>query len=202
MKPADYKYLRFVIAAFVLLGLVGLGVYLYEPLRLRYAIYKVRDTDYSKPNRWGVGWPVADEWLMCCLQAACEGNRRAMETVIDRAGVKMSKPIESPLVYLDVTYLAAAAQPELFFAVLEGRGDKEVLKVLEAVADSAYGDSGTRLSVQGLTVPEGLIQEFEMHAKSNKPEPRGVAEAALEFTRRRFAKELVEAEAKKKRDDN
>lgn len=202
MTRADRKYLAFAITALIMLGLVGLGAYLYKPLKLRYAIYKVRGTDYRAKYEWTEA-PIGDDWLMLCLDAACEGNRQAMEVVVERAGVKFLTgwpPTSStdPTLY-DVSYCAAVARPELFFEVLDRHNDRQAIKVLQVVADSAYCGSGTRLSVQGLTVLEGLIQEFEMHAKSNKPEVRLVAASALAYARRRFAKELAEAEAEGKK---
>ena len=112
MKPADRKYLCFVIAAFVLLGLVGLGVYLYKPLRLKYAIYRVRRTDYGKQHN------MPDEWLNICVDSACRGNRPAMEVVVDHAEITwLADWLEAsegqPLV-CSVGFRAACAQPDRY----------------------------------------------------------------------------------------
>ena len=42
LNAADRKYLWLTVWLFVLLGLAGLGTMLYQPLRLRYAIYRIQ----------------------------------------------------------------------------------------------------------------------------------------------------------------
>jgi hypothetical protein len=67
--------LAFYVGMGVVLALVIAGVFVYQPLKLRYAIYRVEENHYKK------GW--ADRWLMHCVERASAGNRRALEVVLD-----------------------------------------------------------------------------------------------------------------------
>ena len=60
----------------------------------------------------------------------------------------------------------------------------------EELGDGFYGI--------GPSKPGDLSRELEKLAKARNPDVRRVAAAALDFTRRRFAKELAEAEKAEK----
>ncbi|HOX08552.1 MAG TPA: hypothetical protein PK280_19305 [Planctomycetota bacterium] len=164
--------------AFALLGLIVAGVFLYEPLKLEYAIYRVHRTEYPG---------LADKWLMCLTNAACRGNRRAMETAVDYGYVIPAGPgcnTATPIFSLLLT-----AQPELYFDVLSGREDMDVLAILTGSADARLGGRGISPSDKGLMV--SLHEDtFHTWAQSDKPWVARAGRQGLEFLRRRFAKEL------------
>ena len=209
--PADQpaRHGRSLVGFYVALGvvavLVGLGVLLYQPLRLRYAIHRVEHAPqlYFPPIHPCAKVFVADKWLIVCLDAARGGNRRAIEVIIDHAGVTMPRSPLSEEMNIwgpDVAYLAAEAQPESFFEALDRRDNQQTLQVLEAVRESSYGDSGLRYGTEGGLPREVFLAEsLEYLAGSGDAQARRVAQAALDFTRRRFARELAEAEEAEKR---
>jgi hypothetical protein len=178
--------LGFYIAMAVILVTTVAGVVLFKPLRLRYAMYRVRHGD---------GNP--DEWLMICRRAACTGDRAAMRVVVERAGTKfLLRDAGSELAFIDVTYFAAEAQPQLFFEIVSEHDDERVLDVLWEVASSKRnmlpggppGIKPTRLS------PECVATHFDSVLGSTGYAPyRSVASASLDFMRRRFAVKLVGA---------
>ena len=174
-------------------ALVGLGAWLWKPLTLAYAIHRVEGTAEYLPIRRGMGIPVADRWLVYCMEAARSGNRRAMELVIKHAGVKtppsyrgsVTAPLEGP----DVAFLAAADQPRLFFETLDRCDDQKVLAVLGALLDV----SGEAFGIKRVASPGEAARELEALLKDQDVAVRGVARSALDFARRRYARELAEA---------
>lgn len=202
MKPADRKYLRFVIAAFVLLALAVAGAFLYKPLRLRYATYRVQSSGYV--DYPGIRPRPDDRWLRTCLDAARNGNRQAMELLIERARLYSADVPVQDAVFVGTSYLflAAAAQPDLFTEILNQYDDQRVKEIIEHVTLSCMSaDLGDDVDAIWDSI-RFTAKELEDLSQSSDPEVRHVARATLEFTRRRFAKELAEAKAKKKADDN
>ena len=116
-----------------------------------------------------------------------------MEVVIKRAGVKtppsyrgsVTAPVEGP----DVAFLAAADRPRLFFETLDRCDDRRVLAVLGALLDV----SGEAFGIKRVTSPAEAARELEALLANQDPAVRRVARSALEFVRRRYAKELAEA---------
>ncbi len=202
MTRADRKYLAVVIAALVLLALAVAGALAYKPLRLKYAIYKVRSSGYV--DYPGIRPRPDDRWLRTCLDAARNGNRQAMEFLIERARLYSADVpvqdavIDAVTVGTSCLFLAAAAQPDLFAEILNQYDDQRVKDLIEHVTLSCMSaDLGDDVDAIWDSI-RFTAKELEDLSQSSDPEVRRVARATLEFLRRRFAKELVEAEAKKK----
>jgi len=199
LNLADRKYLRFVIAAFVGLGLVVAGVFLYEPLRLTYAIYRAQHTKSCYRDKLTDRW-VADVWLMRCVRAAGKGNRRAMEVLVERSGVitaDWGNSVPRPQLYggnypyPDVAYVAGREQPALLLEVLEAREDEKVLEVLGEVVMCINGYGAVGLPC--LAKAEYLDGNLKAGCDVADATDARLAREALVFVRRRFAKELNDA---------
>jgi hypothetical protein len=187
------------------LALLFVGFYFaWTSLELRYAIYKVQRTDYSPPT-----W--ADEWLMICLRAACDGNRDAMKAVIDHAGVTPSwtweEAVEGRPQRFDVASWAAVCQPELFFDVLGGHDERRIFEVLDIVSERVK--DAWFLEGAGVTFcPDRdmwlrcsfskFMGRLKSGVESDDPYSRRVAGATIGFIRQRFAKELAEIDPLRK----
>jgi hypothetical protein len=117
----------FYIALGVVAALIGLWVALRGPIELRYAIYRLQHPAW-KANR-------GDEygWVILCGAAACRGNRGALEALMGRPESFSYWTRKSAL----FTYFSIAeAQPRMVVKVLRTRQDEEVISVLE---DVCYG---------------------------------------------------------------
>jgi hypothetical protein len=193
-RVPDRKYLWTVVSLFTLLGLLGLGVLFYKPLRARYAIYKVQHTTWEDIDRGRVAAEDYVRWANDCLFAACRGNRLAMETVIDayNFGDESIGATTSSL-----PYKAAAGQPVAFFEVLGNRPPDQILEILMGILMHINGDFDMELRPGDYRLdgsPRGVVRELGRHLNAKDPEVRRVATAALDFVRCRFTKELAEAE--------
>jgi hypothetical protein len=198
-EPMKSSLLGFYVITGVILALFAAGYFAWTPLRLRYAIYSVR-------QKYGDPYPAvrsgdqlhADEWFTCCLDHACKGNRSAMDAIIDFSGVMVDDGEWelSPGVVLPASacagYLAAKAQPEIFLQQLSSRSDDRVLHVLPILCRAPlvfnkppWYMSGNRVNVKAI---EAMLQE-RLSAKD--PGDSRLAELTLEFVRDRFAKELA-----------
>ena len=196
-KVPDRKYLWTVVALFGLLGLLGLGVLLYQPLRLRYAIYRVerdRSRSLSHPNR-------PNQWLEICLGAAVRGNPRAMDIVIDRHWVRMESAGNSHPESRSIAFLAAKAQPLVFMRALERVDDRNTLSVLWELASDGFTPEGGFPPDGGFVyVPErtgeaaALIKALQTLVNSDDPQSARLGAEARDFVQRRFARELAEPE--------
>ncbi len=194
--------------AFLLVG----AWFAWTPLKLRYAIYKVRkdgpairmcDVD---PSGCPFDVGMATPWMLVCADAACRGSEPAMELLLENPRVRLSEGggaladrYENPE-EISIIYPAAEDQPRLLFKVLENHSDAEVLRVLMAISDSAASDEELTItvpSVERLTDAKSVIDELELFVPARNGPVERVAAAALEFARRRFAKELAEAEKQK-----
>ena len=187
-KVPDRKYLWTVVVLFALLGLVGLGVLLYQPLRLRYVIHRVQsaksldgfDSEFSYL-----------EMVETCVAAARGGNRLAMDAVTDSSAFGNAALGDG---LSDVAYRVVASQPQAFFEVLDRRPDEKVIRVLGDITDACLSEDQKELYMIEEPSVNKLAQELRKLTNSGNPEVRKVAQAALDFTRRRFARELAEAE--------
>ena len=176
--PEKRGMLGYYAMAFAVLGLIVSGVFLYEPLRLQYAIYRVHRTEYPG---------LADKWLMHLTNSACRGNRRAMEVTVDYGyvipdgpGYDTTTPISS---------LLLRAQPELCFDALSEREDMDILAILE-------GGAGARMGGQGISAADKQFYvemcegNMDTWSRCSDPELVRAGKLGLSFLRRRFAKEL------------
>jgi hypothetical protein len=194
-KVPDRKYLWTVVVLFALLGLVGLGVLLYRPLMLQYAMLRVRSSGYV--DEPGLRARPGDRWLDTCLDAAQSGNHLAMKFLAERALLwsGATHPLaDSRDVSMSRLYQAAAAQPELFTAILDRCSDQDARKLIEHVTlscDSANLGDATEAYWRSL---KGVEQSLAELTSSRSPEVQGLATATLNYTRRRFAKELAKTE--------
>jgi hypothetical protein len=116
-----------------------------------------------------------------------------MEAVIDASGVGDGAVAETTC---EIAYRVVAEQPQAFFGVLSLRPTARQLEVLGDIAaacvtEDEYESGGFMGVDPGWPV---LARELEFGLKSQDPEVSRVAAAALDFARRRFAKELAEAE--------
>ena len=202
-RVPDRKYLWTVVSLFTLLGLLGLGVLLYRPLKLRYAIYRTKHADYS----WrlpDLATPWADKWAELCLSEACKGNRAAADAVIDACGAMQpdleraeTNSFHTWTTCVSITYPLAAEQPDMFFELLGSRLDSKVLKVLAEIVQGVYGDWNLyKIADLGHPRPSEIVVALEPALRIENTKARRVATAALNFTRRQFARELAEAERK------
>jgi hypothetical protein len=182
------KLFGFYVAAFALLGSAVAGAFLHKPLTLRYAIYRIRRTQY--PN-------VADQWLTYCTTAACHGNRRAMEVAIDYGYVIPEGHTTSTPTFL----LLMMSQPELYFDVLSERDDGDVLARLLGDADANNGGY-VRIKSSDTALVAGIV-EGQLDVWTRSPESRlsRAAQLGRKFIRRRFAKQLAEAEKQNTKDE-
>jgi hypothetical protein len=196
LTPADRKYLGWTVALFALLGLVGAGTLLYRPVRLRYAVYRVQHTTWDDIWKKRVDAFQYESWLGDCIAAACQGNARAMEAVIDASGFGDGFIAETTCT---MAYEVAARQPQAFFRVLARRPDAQVIEVLGDIAAVCAKERPGNYDWAGVSLKE-VADELVICSQSSDlgPEFRQTAAAALDFTRRRFAKELAEAEKDKK----
>jgi hypothetical protein len=177
--------------------LLLVAVFAYRPLRLRYAMYQVRQNH----SRYEVGPmqrpPPADRWLRLCLDEAGSGNRQAMRLLIDISGAKLPRHEEAvgsagDYATCDVTYPVARSQPDQFFEVLGERSDAEVLRVLWAICQSAHAHAdGPSFYHEGRTARQ-LVDNLDLLATDENPEAVRVGAAAAAFARKRFARELAE----------
>jgi len=214
-RPADQPANRgrslvgFYIALGVVAALVGLGAWMYAPLRLRYAIYRVEHPPAGSPLS---SEQVADytKWFSECGDSACHGNNQALAAVVAMP-INPAEPPFSPGTFgYKYVILACKVQPERFFTALDQQPESQVVKVLHEL------DYGCRIKAsitRGAFVSLGgipfystgisrqraafLVERFKAHSISQDPDVRRVAEAALDFTCRRFAKKLAEAEKAK-----
>ncbi len=195
-KVPDRKYLWTVVGLFTLLGLAGLGALLYRPLRLQYAVYKVRHTTWEQWRRdFDQGKDAAYErYLKECVEAACRGNRPAMEAVIDASGFGDGYIAETTS---EIAYQVAASQPDAFFRALDRRKAGRVREVLSDIADSCASKSEAEYGPGAEDPsPKSLAKAFKAYSEAKAPEVRLVAAATLDFIRHRFSKELAEAEGR------
>jgi len=193
-RVPDRKYLWTVLALFGLLGLVGLGALLYRPLMLQYAMYRVRSSGYV--DEPGLRARPGDRWLDTCLDAAQSGNHLAMRFLTERALLWSGE--FSPRKAIDVSasrlYKAAAAQPELFIAILDRREDQDVIRLIEHVTISCNSVDCGLHTHPVCEFPRGAEQLLGRLTQSKRPDVQHLAAATQDFIRRRFARELAEAE--------
>jgi hypothetical protein len=194
-KPAR-SLAGFYVATGAVSLLLLVAVFAYRPLKLRYAIYKVRQNH----SRYQVGPmrrpPHADEWLRLCLDEAGSGNREAMRLLIDISGAKLPWHEEEigsggDYVTYDVTYPVAKSQPDQFFEVLGERSDAEVLRILWALCQSAHAHAGGPSFFRDGHTARQLVDDLDLLATAKNPEAVRVGAAAAEFARRRFSMELA-----------
>jgi len=193
-RPAR-SLMGFYVAAGVILTLVGLGVLLYKPVRLRYAIYRLEHAD---PKECGWNRPLNSEcgrWIDHVARGACHGNVLAMRALLKQ----LSLPGSLELPVYDNAGWVATHQPRLFIQELDPLPDEGVKMVLQRLLNdlSAYDDPvpGFWPEVQ----LKGFAEDFENRLQSKDPRIREAALAALDFMRRRFTKELAEAAAEQAR---
>jgi hypothetical protein len=186
--------LRFYIVAGVVLVLAVTGFFMYEPFRLSYAIYKVRNTrDYYD----SAYVPVADEYLMRCVQGAGQGHRGAMVLAVHHADVMTLDPQAEPSAFprpqgkKSVGYVAAVAQPDLFLDLLSEKPEGRVRQTLWVLHCDLKGEC---VVTDDYCTPHGLVANFKEDAGSSDHRKARLAEACLNLVRHRFARELAAAE--------
>jgi hypothetical protein len=218
-QPAKHgrSLIGFYIALGVVATLVGLGVWLYRPLRLAYAINRVESTVEYLPIRPGMGIPVADKWLLYVTEAARAGNRRAMGVIIGRAGVKTPPKYGGSSLWPssegpDVVVLAASDQPQLFLDVLDHCDAGRVLEVMAVLGEEcerSYGMFPVAVAKPMRFSPpagpadvaarfESVLETARMGSDAERSAALvKLAQPSLTFIRQRFAKEIAEAEQAK-----
>ena len=179
---------RFYVAIGVVAVLMGLGILLYKPLRLKYAIHRLEHAD---PKECGLYRPLnvqCGRWIDDVARGARRGNVPAMRALLKQ----LSLPGSLELPVYDNAGWVAIHQPGLFIQELERLPDEDVKMVLQRLLNdlSGYDDSvpGFWQEVQ----LKGFAQDFENRLQSKDRRIREAALAALDFMRRRFAKELAE----------
>lgn len=123
----------FYIAVGVAAALFALGTWLYRPLRLRYAIYRVENAPPAPPlPSSALKLEFADKWLLEVLDAARRGDRRAIGGILDHADFRAARRTRGTSVrFVPVICFVAEAQPERFSELLERRQDKrEILDIV------------------------------------------------------------------------
>jgi hypothetical protein len=202
---------------------VGLGAavllfvgawFAYEPLRLRYAIHRMRSTNYHKHKDIR---GRADRWLLLCVNEAIRGNRAAMRAVMLHPTVDMfptwpGMPQDVPN-EVTVIYPVATSQEKLFFEVLATMPDEEAIRVLQVIAampideEPGGGVSGQfsrkrpSKRIQNAVRIESAYIDLGNYMISRRPEISSLKDAAFKFIEHRFAKELVTAREWSKKQD-
>ena len=180
----------------VVILLIIVGVLAYRPLRLRYAIYKVSKCQPIVRADGTTDGTTEDKWVLICLEGARAGNEKAINALISRLDlrVRTTQPPGSKEMAHSVVYLAALAQPGLFFEVLAKRNDKYVGVTLWCLNESLWGPQRPHWGMN-IGSPGWYVDMFkfhvESHAKRDHPERLRVSQHALDFTRRYFADELA-----------
>jgi hypothetical protein len=207
----------------VALAVLLAGVFLYRPLKLRYAIYRVRNTDYTIPDGHGAECLHPDKWLMLCLDEACRGDRTAMQVVVDCPEIvrlerqaKHHGAVPRSPKGIPVTFIAAQAQPALFFDLLDQRDDATVIRALSVTMWQCCDPDDPNAQLEDILEAMGgamrrlggidrisksvavvwLEAGFLALRRSKRQETRCIAECALTLLHRRFARELAEAQKK------
>jgi hypothetical protein len=190
----------FYVALGVVAALVGLGVLLYKPLTLCYAIHAVRSGRCTELP--GIFPRARNRWLEVCLDAARGGNRRAMDALVEcsRPGPGFdAKVTDADFVGPSRLYLAAEARPGVFGAALDRLDDRRAREVIEHITLSCLaGEVGDQCDAAFGSLAHQAA-ELARLSRLDKPGVARVAQAALDFARRRFARELAEAEEAEKK---
>jgi hypothetical protein len=134
----ERSLLGFYIAMAIAAALFGLGVWLYRPLRLRYAIYRVETAPMasSLSSSWHK-MDIADKWLLEVRDAARRGDRRAIGVILDHADFRVARRTRGTSVRWEpVVRLVAEDQPERFAEMLAHRRDKQKILELAHLGDS------------------------------------------------------------------
>jgi hypothetical protein len=161
---------------------------LYRPLRLRYTFYRVQNA--KNLDGFESEFSYLD-MVNTCVAAARKGNLHAMDAVIDSSAFGNAALGDG---LSDVVYRVVVSQPLTFFAVLDRRPDAKALEVLGDIAGACLSEEKKELYGRVEPPVGNIAKELKKLASSDNPEVRKVAQAALAFTRHRFAKELAEAE--------
>ena len=202
LTAADRKYLWWTLTLFALLGLVGAGTLLYKPLKLRYAIFRLEHVNDDDLAQRQVDDLALMNWHLDCLNAACAGNPRAMKTMVAWAyGPVWQRRRWSQEWMPASAHDPATAQPGLFFQELEGYPDDAARGALmDIICDYCYRNQriGPRVVLPYDDKAKTLTAYFERMLNSGNAKDCRVAQAALEFAKRRFAKELAQAEKAEK----
>jgi hypothetical protein len=215
-KVPDRKYLWTVVALFGLLGIVGLGTFLYRPLRVKFIISRLKTED---PNsRDSAGHNRYLNRLFECFHAALAGNREARQFILAEASGRGGHVW--PEFYDAMVLRLVISDPPGCMAVLDALPDGQVRYALASIEQSAshyylYGEPFNPTCEPLLENPKALAEALENIAEARisdaqprakkisptpekKAEARRVARAALDLLRSRFAKELAEAEKAEK----
>jgi hypothetical protein len=199
-EPADQpaKHGRSLTGFYVALGvvaaLVGLGVCLHKPIRTRYAIYMVRNTAHGPEDQIPEGWM---EWVNLTVEAAARGDRSAMDALISQ---QSGRPRFWPLCWVPHW---PAPHRAAFYEELSHWSDEEVLAVLHSLSESIGQVLGQDEVIEGYrfevpSTPQNFVVNLKPLAeKAESSEVRATASELIAFVRRRFAKELAEAEKAK-----
>ena len=178
--------LGFYIATGVVFVLFIAGGFAYKPLKLRYAMHRVRTRDASFPL---VG--ESAKWFEMCELAARRGDPRAAETVVDYL-LREGSGGESPELFGLVD-----RQPDLLFSLLEKRTDREAKRALARICCTCarYANWGRKLPMSTpLTADDYSLYRLEGDLKEAERCPEKsvgrVAWRSGEYLRRRFAEEL------------
>lgn len=204
-QPVNKKR-RGMLAFYVATGVVALlfvGFYFaWKPLRVRYAISRLERVSEGDVNTPGFDWEAYQGWSDTCLKAALNGNKQAMRAFMPmllwksfdrRTNVSASSVLNS-----GSAYAFAWARPTLFFDLLDERSDEEAKKVVSDIETFCADIRSMTGELSEDRPPTRVLRELaarlEAHLKAANPEVGGVARRTLAYVRRRFARELAEAE--------
>lgn len=185
----------------VMLAVAGFALVsgpVYRAVRLHLVIRRLRRPTVldAVEGMEGIGrrWGVMDrygEMMKECTQAACRGNRSAMEVVVDRTVWDLQG---RPLTYLGAKK-AIAAQPGLFCSVLDERSKEKVLELLDALFGPSTGRY--RTGAKGVEHEHRVLimREGQLAAAGFEKDPvaRAASTVVEEYYRHRFARELAQA---------
>ena len=159
----------------------------FEPLRLRYAFYRVANTDYRSTDPLNRG-----RWLLLSMDAAKQGNPRAMDLLVDRYDVTIARPTSQGIELPSVGYLVALEQPQVFMRTLDSRSDERTLAILWRLNRSLYEGQAPYWPVlkDDRDTARFLVQHLEhlaqCHAREGRQPQNLLAQEAAAYVRRRF----------------
>ncbi len=190
------RMVGFYVGAGAVLALIITGAFLWHPLRLRYAIYRLEQVTEEDVNTPGFDWDAYAGWSSTCLQAALNGNRRALKAFMPlllwkrfdrRTNVSPSSVLNSGTASGFVLTC-----PDLFFSILDERSDVEARKIICDILDfcNAAGGLLDIAETPSTEVPY-ITARLEEHCRSKEATVSCVAQRTLAYVRRRFSEETV-----------
>ena len=193
--------LGFYIGIGTVLAFIVTGAFMWKPLRLRYAIYRLEQVTEEDVNTPGFDWDAYAGWSSTCLRAAHDGDRRALKAFMPLLLWRIpalqggSAAISSVLTH-GTGFGFVMSCPDLFFSVLDEMPDDDAKKIISDIEHVCW-------------IMRDLLDEAEMpkrhmaavadrlrdHCRSKDGTVNCVAKHTLEYVRRRFPEDAAKEKA-------